>query len=592
MEKNLNLTGYPTIDKPWNKYYRQEELEKVRSNRTVYQEIYENNAEYVNDLAIEFFGKKINYGELFKNIDKTAKALMACGVKKGDIVTVCCAGIPETIYTFYALSKIGAVANLMSPYFDQNDMTDRINDCNSKVLIVMDDFYPIIKDSVKKSTIEKTIVIPTLNSSLLGLLKKKPPLDYRNNEMYWKQFIDMGSRISQITTAEYEPQSPLALVYSSGTTGASKAILLSNDSFQNSIQSYPASGVDISRGQKFYQIIPPWYSTGLSTSIHLPLSYGVSVFMDPRFDRVNFVRNIIKHKPNYAVAPTSMYEGFLDKKLVGKANLKHFNYPFEGGEPLSEIQAKKIEQVFFEHGSDSKLRTAYGECECGAAITTEVQGIDHPYGCVGIPLPGITIGIFDDDYNELPYYTRGEILADTPCGMTEYYKNPEATQRFFHIDSNGVKWSCTGDIGYIDENGNLFIEGRKNDFTEVNGEKVYNFDIENIISRISGIKFCDVMVNYNENCLTAHLILEEELQAKFSADPEAGLKYLMSIQKIIFDATKNVNMVPVLFKIRKEFPFAKSGKRDVEKMKSETEGFIRLNTELLDAKFKQLKKTN
>ena len=585
-ELSKKKTGYPTIDKPWEKYYNKEELNVKRPKRTVYQEIYDNNHDYVNDLALEFFGKCISFGELFENIDKTAKSLSAYGVKDGDIVTVCCAGIPETIYTFYALSKIGAAANLMSPYFDKDDMVNRINDCDSKVLIVMDKFYPEIKESVKKSCIEKIVVVPTLNSSLLGLFQKKLPIDYEN-EVYWKDFIKFGSRASQISAVKYEEGKPLALVYSSGTTGAAKAILLTNDSFQNSIQAYPASGVDLSRGQKFYQIIPPWYSTGLSTSIHLPLSYGVSVFMDPRFDRKHFVKNVIKHKPNYAVAATSIYEGFLDKKLVGRKSLKHFNYPFEGGEPLSESQAKKIEQVFAEHGSDAKLRTAYGECECGAAITTEVQGIDHPYGCVGIPLPGITIGIFDENYNELPYYTRGEILADTPCGMKEYYKNPEATRAFFYVDDNGVKWSCTGDIGYIDENGNLFIEGRKNDYTLVNGKKVYNFDVEKIISEISGVKFCDVMINNKENCLTAHLILEDEMKKQVNNDLQFGLDYLIEIQNIIYKTTNDINMVPKLFKIRDEFPCAKSGKRNVEAMKNEIDGFIKLETELLSSEEKQ-----
>ena len=215
--------------------------------------------------------------------------------------------------------------------------------------------------------------------------------------------------------------------------------------------------------------------------------------MDPRFERDVFVKNIVKAKPNYCVAPTSMYEGFLDEKLVKNKDLSFFNYPFEGGEPLSDEVATKIETVFKQHGNNSPLRVAYGQCECGAAITTQTQMAESTRGSVGIPLPGITIGVFDDDFNELPYYERGQILANTPCSMLGYYKNDKATEEYFHIDKNGRKWNCTGDIGYIDEKGNLFVEGRASDYSIINGEKIYNFDIENIIMELDGIKMCDVL---------------------------------------------------------------------------------------------------
>ena len=465
---------------------------------------------------------------------------------------------------------------MIAPHFEKKDLIARISDCESDVLIIMDEFYPNLKDAIKNSRIKNIIILPTLNSSLLGLVSKSYKLDKHSNELYWNQFIRDGKNREESYTTPYEKDLPLTMVYSSGTTGASKGILLSNDSFQNSIQSYPASGVDISRGQKFYQIIPPWYSTGLSTSIHLPLSYGTSVFMDPRFERDVFVRNIVKVKPNYCVAPTSMYEGFLDEKLVKNKDLSFFNYPFEGGEPLSDEVATKIENVFKSHGSNASLRVAYGQCECGAAITTQTQMAENTRGSVGIPLPGITIGIFDDEFNELPYYERGQILANTPCSMLGYYKNEKATEEYFHIDKNGTKWNCTGDIGYIDENGNLFVQGRASDYSIINGDKIYNFDIENILMELDSIKICDVLEYDNDGTkeLSVHIIFNEEYQKMVEENEDLLKEQLCDIQKYIYDKTNNENMVPCRFKIRNSFPYAKSGKRDVEKMKQEKDGFI------------------
>ncbi len=576
LNKNEKRSGYPTIDKPWYVNYNKNELEKEIQKRTVFQEVYDNNIKFQKDLALEFFGSKINYSTFFKNIEMTAKAFKEYGIKKGDFVTICAAGIPETVYSFYALSKIGAVANMIAPHFEKKDLIARISDCESDTLIIMDEFYPELKEAIKGSRIKNIIILPTLNSSMLRFITKTYKIDSFSNELYWNQFIKDGRKQKETETISYEKDLPLTMVYSSGTTGASKGILLSNDSFQNSIQSYPASGVDISRGQKFYQIIPPWYSTGLSTSIHLPLSYGTSVFMDPRFERDIFVKNIIKAKPNYCVAPTSMYEGFLDEKLVGNKNLSFFNYPFEGGEPLSNEVASKIEKVFKEHGSNAQLRVAYGQCECGAAITTQTQKAENTRGSVGIPLPGVTIGIFDEQFNELKYYERGQILANTPCSMIGYYKNEEATKEYFHIDKNGIKWNCTGDIGYIDEKGNLFVQGRATDYSIIDNEKIYNFDIENILMELDEIKMCDVLEFDNNGTkeLAAHIIFTDRVQKEIEENPEYLEEKLFEIKQYIYERTNNEKMVPHRFKIRKSFPYAKSGKRDVLKIKEEKDGFI------------------
>lgn len=576
LNRNEKRSGYPTIDKPWYVNYNKNELEKAIQKKTVFQEVYDNNIKFQKDLALEFFGSKINYSTFFKNIEMTAKAFKEYGIKKGDFVTICAAGIPETVYSFYALSKIGAVANMIAPHFEKKDLIARISDCESDTLIIMDEFYPELKEAIKGSRIKNIIILPTLNSSMLRFITKTYKIDSFSNELYWNQFIKDGRKQKETETISYEKDLPLTMVYSSGTTGASKGILLSNDSFQNSIQSYPASGVDISRGQKFYQIIPPWYSTGLSTSIHLPLSYGTSVFMDPRFERDIFVKNIIKAKPNYCVAPTSMYEGFLDEKLVGNKNLSFFNYPFEGGEPLSNEVASKIEKVFKEHGSNAQLRVAYGQCECGAAITTQTQKAENTRGSVGIPLPGVTIGIFDEQFNELKYYERGQILANTPCSMIGYYKNEEATKEYFYIDKNGIKWNCTGDIGYIDEKGNLFVQGRATDYSIIDNEKIYNFDIENILMELDEIKMCDVLEFDNNGTkeLAAHIIFTDKVQKEIEENPEYLEEKLFEIKQYIYERTNNEKMVPHRFKIRKSFPYAKSGKRDVSKIKEEKDGFI------------------
>ncbi len=564
--------GYPNIDKPWEKYFTGK-YDEQENKKIVYQEVHDNNIDQPHTIALEFFGSKISFQKLDRNINFAAQSFEEYGVKKGDFVTIVSAGIPETVYSFYGLSKIGAISNMMAYYFDENGLINRIADCESDLLLVMDQFYPQIESAISKSRIKNVIVIPTLNSSILKYISKGYKLQ-KSNELYWNQFIKDGRKRKATDTVTYEEDLPLTMVYSSGTTGASKGILLSNDSFQNSVYSYRRSGVEVGRGFKFYQIIPPWYSTGLSTSIHLPLASGSTVFMDPRFERNIFIKNIVKYKPNYSVAPTSMYEGFLEEKLIKGKDLSFLKYPFEGGEPLRKEVSDKIEKVFKRHNSNAKLLVGYGQCECGATITSETPKTNHVDGTVGIPLPGINIAIVDEKLQPLTYGNRGQIIVDTPCGMIGYFNNPDETNNYFYIDSNGIKWYCTGDIGYMDEDGNLFVEGRASDYSLVNEKQVYNFDIEKAIMRNSNVKLCDVMMN--NNLLTAHIVFNNEFLVNSNSD--LLTEELIKIQQGIYEEIQDADLVPHSFKIRDSFPYAKSGKRDTLSMKEETEGFILLNS--------------
>ncbi len=489
-EKSKKLTGYPSIDKPWLKYY-EDGIGTPTVNRTVYEELFENNVNFPKDLALEYFMAKINYQKLFKNIDLLAKSLKEYGVKKGDFVTICTPGMPEFVYMFYAISKIGAVANMINPFFGtEKAVIDRINICNSDVLIIMDKFYEKMKDTFKKTNLKNIVIIPMFNSSIMRFFNKKCKLQKNSNELFYSQFIKDGKYQKDVTTVSYEPNMPVAMMCTSATTSKDpKAVLLSNDSIQNSIRAYPELGVNLSRQQKFYQTIPIWCSTGLITCMHLPLSYGTTVFMDPRCEREVFVKNIVKHRPNYVVGTTSMYEGFLEPKLVKNSDLSHLKYPFEGGEPLNPDVASQINKVFKDHNCTSKIGSAYGQCECGAAVTSQTFNFEN--GSVGIPIPGVVINTFDENNNPLKYNEKGNIYVDTPCKMLEYYGDERQTKNYFYLADDRV-WCKTGDVGYINEKGELFILGRDADSSLIDGKKVYNFEVENIIMTLPEIKMGDV----------------------------------------------------------------------------------------------------
>lgn len=567
---NDGLTGYPSIDKPWLKHYDKESLARAShaAKRTVWQEVRENNSDFEGGTAIEFFGAHITFKRLFDSVERCASALAASGVSKGDVVTIVSAGTPEFVYLFYAISKIGAVANLMAPHFDAGGMEATIRDCSSRMAFVMDEFYTQVEPVLRNASVEEVVILPLLASSPLRFVpKRRKKVDCDATK--WTDFQKRGDRNECIASVSYEEGMPFVIVYSSGSTGASKGILLSQDSFQNSIHAYAGVGVEVSRGKKLYQIIPPWFSTGVSTSIHLPLSFGATVFMDPRFDRKVFVKNVLRAKPNYTVGPTTVYEGFVSEPIPHGADLSFLEAPFEGGETLPSAMASAINDALRQHGCPVGLLTGYGQCECGATVTTMVKGTPHPVGSVGIPLPGVNVMVVDDGFRELGAGERGHIVVDTPCGMLRYFKDPDATSQFFYEDANGTRWSRTGDIGYLDLDGNLFVEGRASDVVKIDGEDWFCFDIEKAFMDSGLFESVDLLEGTlpgGDEGIVAHVILSD---AGHAIEGTRLRDSFGSVRREVASRLGLPSDFVQYFKVWDIFPQAKSGKRDCERMRSD-----------------------
>ncbi len=571
------LTGYATIDKPWENFYRGINKSTLFLNTTPYQGLVSNNREHLSETAMEYFGQKISFGKMIQNIDSAAKSLEEYGVKKGDFVTICSTTTPEVVYAFYAISKIGAVANVISPFYTPEEFMARVSECESKIVMLVDKFYPKFKDVLLKQNGIIIVELPLINS----LFTHKLRFAERPNQISWHEFIKNGVHRNEAIIDPFEVRKPQAMVYSSGTTGASKGIILSVDSFQKLINAYGNSGFDTSRMQTVYQNIPPWHSTGLSLGINFPLSYGVKVCTDPRFDHDVFIKNVLKFKPEYILTNTSMYQGFTMakslKRLKGRS-LAFLKYPVEGGEPLTQKDIVSIESVFRSHGSTARLLNGYGQCECGATITTDITGHKFSNDASGIPLPDITtIGVFDDNYNELRYGQRGNILAKTEIGMLEYFNNPGATESFFYIDANGDSWSQTGDIGYINEDGSLVVLGRKTDYSLIDNEKIYNFDVERAILTSDKVKLCEIQSHpNNDNVLVAHIVWANEIDLEIKQHPEKQNEYLHELQQTTMQIIHTSKAVPCCFCMRESFPSAASGKRDIQFIKHDIDGMVEI----------------
>ena len=276
MKEEKKLTGYPSIDKPWLKYYDQEVIDAALPERTVYEAIYNANIDNLDSIALSYYGGQITYRELFHRIDETAGALTTMGVKPGDIVSVCMINSPEAIYLLYGLNKIGAVANMISGLSESEEITKYINDVHSSALFVLDVFQDKIQ-SIIESTSLQNVVITNLTDSmglatrigarwLKGMKPKALPNDARFQT--WKQFISKSCEIGNVMMASSDTA---VITYTGGTTGGSKGVELSNRSIISMAQQYIWCRTNLQKNQTWLQVIPLYVAFGVCASLQLPL---------------------------------------------------------------------------------------------------------------------------------------------------------------------------------------------------------------------------------------------------------------------------------------------------------------------------------
>ena len=504
---------------------------------------------------------------LFAEIDKAAKAFISHGIKCGDNVAICMPAIPETIYTILALNKIGANANMLNPTFTEEQLTDRINDTDAKLLVVVNELFFRVKDILPKTKISTVISVPAVNSlgPLVKVIKKVKNIP---NTVVWNEFIKHGKK-ANITIPEYEPNRPAVMVYSSGTTGASKGIQLTNDSINATITEGGCIGFEWKRQDRYIAVVPIWFSTGICATILVPLRHGITVILEAVYDFEVFYQHIVKYRPNFTITASGLPNYLMNQKGIEKA-YKNFKYFVVGGEYVTPHVERRLTQWLEKNGSPEKLHKGYGMCECGGTITATHYKC-NVVGSAGIPTPHVTVAAFDlETGKELKYGERGEIRVLSPCKMLGYYGRPDATAEYFHQDEEGRVWACTGDMGYVTEDGCLFVDGRiSSSYISTDGEIIYLFDIERAILDNESVRQCRVVVSNidGKRIHVAHIVLNDNANVN---------QTLQDIKKHCLAKLKE-NYMPKLVKIYNDaLPVAKAGKLDVLKMESDVSDLIEI----------------
>ncbi len=502
MLKEHNKIGFPSVEKPWLQYFGEEARNAVLPKETIYQAICRRNVGCGSCCAMNYMDRKITYSELFDQIHKAASAYQRIGVESGDIVACASVTIPEMVYSIYGLNKIGATIMTLDPRLSIPELSVFLKRSNARILLILDLFYEKQKEALKALDLDQIIVISadtSLPLSLKLLKQLKAPtikVEEEDNVLTWKNFSRKGSPNADASrTAEYGENECAAITLTGGTTGMPKGVMLSHDGFNAVATSFEYCGVAYDRGQRFLNIIPAFSSYGIVSSLHMPFCLGLEDVIIPKFDQEKVGHYIRKYRPAHTLMVPAHYEKLMNSKEMSKGfDLSFFETAGSGGDTMNVGTETKLNNFLKDHGCRFPLSQGYGMSEVSSAGSCYCNGNFRSLS-VGYPLLMNTISIFEPGTtNELPFGCEGEICMTGPANMLGYLNDPEETGKVLVEHPDGKQWIHSGDIGYMDADGYLFIKGRiKRMITPFNGHKIFPAQIENIISRHPSVKSCAVV---------------------------------------------------------------------------------------------------
>ena len=562
---------YASQAKPWLKYYAQKYIDQTLPTLSAFDFVCHRNQNHLNDTALDYYGRKFTYADLIVNVKKTAAALRGVGVKKGDIVTVVSVMTPEVIALFYAADMIGATLNLVDPRYSVEGIHEYIEEVDSHLLVCLNVVYERCRQAAKRTNVEKVIVLSPADSlppvMAVGYKLTTPDKNkYASNVIRWKQFIKGGE--GQSTTAEpYDPDHACIVVHTGGTTGSPKGVMLTDNCFNALAQQFRAYDKLFHRGQKLMNIMPPFIAYGYACGVHLPLVLGFTVIIIPNLDPAKLGSLVLKYKPEHMFGVPAHYQQLAaDPKLRDKDLSFILNYA-AGGDSLSRGAEQTVNDFLAAHGARYPIAKGYGMTEVSSAATV-AAGLDNKPGSVGIPMVNTIIAAFEPGTDqELPIGQRGELCISGPCLMKGYYNKADETAMILRRHPDGRIWVHTGDMGYLDEDGFVFLDSRiKRMIIRHDGFKVFPSMIENVVSRHPAVHQCSVVGCTDKDHVQGRLPF---VYIVLKADTTAKKKQVIRELERMCAEELPEYVQPVAYKFISSMPMTPVGKVDYRQLEAD-----------------------
>ncbi len=523
----------------------------------LYDAVYEASCKWPHNVALEYFDSQITYKELIKKINKVAAALKAIGAEKGENITICMPNTPESIYSFYAVNEIGAVANMIHPLSSEMEIEDFLNQAKSKIMICIDISYPKVEAIIKNTDVEQVIVVSATRSmdflvrAIYKITKgRKNHIKKSQHVITWDKFLAKSSRFIGNPHARIDSNDTAVIMYSGGTTGKPKGIMLSNLNFNAQALGAKYLVPELFKPEySFMAFLPNFHAFGLGCCIHMPLYFGARSFLIPQFNPKKFKKYITKHKVNILVGVPSVFD-YLTKIKFGKKDLKNVKFVVSGGDMISMTNKEKINDFLKNHGSKAIIENGYGLTEASGGFIFSPRSVAEEPDIIGYPIPDNEVIIMDlKTKKEAKLGEDGEVLVRGLSVMKGYLNKPKETEDAF-VEINGKKYLRTGDIGYEDERGAFHFRSRLKRMIISNGYNIYPANIEDVTLKCKLINSCSVIGkedNLRGEKVVVFAVLEKDASER-AARRELNAIYKKYLAK--YEIPREIRFIPELPKTK------------------------------------------
>ena len=478
---------------PWLKYYGNTPQHLQYPQKTVYEMVKDAAEKFPKNTAYEFMGKKTSFAEFMRHIDDTARAYLALGIQKGDRVTICMPNCPQALNSFYALNRIGAVSNMIHPLSAAGEIKFYLNFSRSKAILTLDQFYGKVASIMPElESNDVKLIVAKVQDELLPHLAlgysltsaRKYPAPPKNGDyIWWSEFMRVGKKRNLPLPRELgKAEDGASILYSGGTTGTTKGILLSNANFNAlGLQTIAASGFSPIDGMKMLSVMPVFHGFGLGIGIHTALIGGATCILVPQFNVKTYANLLVKKQPNIIPGVPTLFEALLRAENLENADLSFLKGVFCGGDSLSIELKKKVDAFLEAHHANVQIRQGYGLTECVTASCLTPKDYNRT-GSIGVPFPDTYYKIVKPGTTEeLDPNIEGEICISGPSVMVCYVDNEEETRNTLRRHGDGRIWLHTGDLGKMDEDGFVYFSQRIKRMIITSGYNVYPGQLENVI---------------------------------------------------------------------------------------------------------------
>ncbi|HIU97234.1 MAG TPA: acyl--CoA ligase [Candidatus Ornithoclostridium faecigallinarum] len=485
-----------TTDKSMFAYFKEGTAHLPRTNRTV-----------------SFYGRELTLGEVMAEIDGFAARLTEIGVGKGDNVIICLGNIPDAVIAFYAVNKIGAIANLVHPLVTASRLVQIARTMHSKAAVLFDEFYGGYDGweelGVKTFIASAADYLPRVLAPFYRLAKKRTTSPSRGQESFLSAVKRGMGLQGGAAEAEIGGEDIAIYMHSGGTTGTPKSVELSNRAFNALAHNLLAliGGKPVDDRDAMLMVLPLFHNFGLGVCMHTSLSAGGKIVLMPKFDGRAACKLCRRAGVTFICGVPNMYGKMLDSGAFGEDIMRRLKYCYCGGDRLSDSIRRKFDNLAARVGNPIKLYEGYGLTEAGICCVN-MCGRER-LGSIGKPVENTFFEAFGDDGAPVPRGREGELCISTDMAMTRYYNDPETTAKVF-FEYGGKRWIRTGDIGRLDEDGFVYFVDRKKRMIKISGHNVFPQEIENVVNKASGVKRCCAVADEYDGKAAVKLYVQPE----------------------------------------------------------------------------------